>query len=91
VKLSQFRKLCQREWMQERRGDVVALHLTDGSYEELYVDVLVEDDSVCVPAVPGALELVNPVTRSVVTILIGADSDTAEVYSVPEPRVVGLT
>jgi hypothetical protein len=37
---------------------------------------------------PGPLELVNPVTRSAVKITGGADADTAEVYSVPESRVV---
>jgi hypothetical protein len=39
---------------------------------------------------PGPLELVNPVTRSVVKVTDGADSDTAEVYSVPESRIVAL-
>lgn len=37
---------------------------------------------------PGPLELVNPVTRSVVKVTDGADTDTAEVHSVPESRTV---
>ena len=103
MKLDQFKALCDREWAQEFRGDVQGLSLTAGSHRELATDVLVEGYSpghllYIDPAELSAIRagasistIVNPITRSVVKITGGADSDTAEVYSVPESRVVALT
>jgi hypothetical protein len=91
VKLGQFRALCDREWMQEARGDVQALSLTDDSYEELRADALVNYDPVLVPMTLGPLELMNPVTRSAVKVTGGAASDTTEVCSVSGFRTIALT
>ena len=88
MKLDQFGALCDREWTQEARGDVKALSLTDGSYEELQAGAAAGYDPAFLPPPPGPFELINPVTRSVVKITGGADSDTAKVCSVPESRVV---
>lgn len=82
MKLSDFNELCRQEWMQEDRGDVIALNLTDISWMELAADAIAEEPPeswapIHRPA--GANELVNPVTRSVVTIENGAASDTAMV------------
>lgn len=90
MKLDQFKALCGREWAQEARGDVKVLNLTDGSYAELGADVIMSHDSVCAPPSDEPLELVNPVTRSVVKVTSGADGDSAEVYSLPESRTVAL-
>jgi hypothetical protein len=88
VKLDQFKALCNREWTQNARGDVKALSLTDASYAELSADVIMSHDPVFAPPTLGPLELVNPVTRSVVKVMAGADSDTAEVDSLPASRTV---
>ena len=102
MKLDQFMALCEREWTQEFRGDVQALHLTADSHRELNTDVLVKGyspghllyiDREELPAIRAGAAIsiiVNPITRSEVKITGGADSDTAEVYSVPESRTVAL-
>jgi hypothetical protein len=92
VKLSQFRALCHREWVQgDFRGDVVALHLTDESYDELSLEALTAGDLpdleliINEPWVPerscgAALStLSNPVTRSQVKVTGGSDWDWVEV------------
>jgi len=92
VKLSQFRALCDREWRQESRGDVTALHLTDDSYAELQREAIMDGEF------PGCCELFiekagaadarhgtaavsfqNPVTRSPVKITGGGTWDWMEV------------
>jgi len=101
VKLDQFKALCDREWRQEgARGDITALNLTNDSHRELSTDVLVEGyspghllfiDSEDLPAIRAGASIttiVNPITCSVIKITGGADTDTAEVYSVPESRTV---
>lgn len=100
MRLEQFKALCAREWAQEFRGDVQALNLTGDSHRELATDVLIEGytpgpllciDQAELPAIRAGASIstiVNPITRSVVRITGGADSDTAEVYSRPESRVV---
>jgi hypothetical protein len=100
VKLTEFNALCDREWRQEFKGDVVALSLTDDSYRELDRDVIINGtqyprplfiDKSELPAIQagGGIGIVmNPITRSVVKFTGGADRDTAEVYSVPESRTV---
>ena len=103
MKLDEFKALCDREWSRESRGDVQALNLTADSHRELCTDVLVKgyergpllhidrEELPVVRAGASISTIVNPVTRSVVKITGGADTDTAEVYSVPESRVVALT
>lgn len=96
MKLSQFRLLCDREWRQERRGDVTALHLTDESYAELERDAITDGDlpglelfirkadlaAVTAGAALSALD--NPVTRTPVKITGGDTWDWMEVrYAVP--------
>ena len=101
MKLDQFKALCDREWNQEgARGDITVLNLTSESQRELSTDVLVNGyspghllfiDSADVPAIRAGASIstiVNPITRSVIKIVGGANSDTAEVYAVPESRVV---
>ena len=88
MKMDHFSALCDREWVLKARGDVKALSVTDGSYAELQADAAIGYDPAFLPPAPGPFTLINPVTRSVVTITGGADSDTAEVDSVPESRTV---
>lgn len=100
MKLEQFNALCDREWHQEFKGDVVALSLTDDSYQELDRDVIIDGtqypralliDKSELPAIAagGGIGIVmNPFTRTVVKFTGGADKDTAEVYSVQESRTV---
>jgi hypothetical protein len=88
MKMDQFSALCGREWALKARGDVKSLSVTDGSYAEFQVDAAIGYDPAFLPPAPGPFTLINPVTRSVVKITGGADSDTAEVHSVPESRVV---
>ncbi len=101
MKLDQFKALCDREWNQEgARGDIMVLNLTSESHRELSTDVLVKRyspghliyvDREELPAIRAGASIstiVNPITRSVIKIIGGADSDTAEVYSVPESRTV---
>ena len=76
MKLAEFNDLCSREWG-EARGEVTSLSLTDESYEELSGETS-----------KGVARLVNPVTRSLVTLSAGADADTAGVrryYAEPHP------
>lgn len=91
MKLSQFRLLCDREWRQERRGDVTALHLTDESYAELEREALMDGDlvglelfirpeEVAAVACGAALStLSNPVTRTPVKVTGGDAWDWFEV------------
>ncbi len=100
MKLDEFKALCDREWAQEFRGDITVLNLTDESHRELSTDVLVEgyspghllfvdkDELPAIRAGAPISTIVNPITRSVIKIVGGADSDTAEVYAVPESRTV---
>ena len=85
MKLDQFRALCDREWKQQPRGDVVGLRLTGDSYDELYLDILTDGDPAWASAVEAAIELVNPVTRSAVAVAGGdEDIDIVEVqHTVP--------
>ena len=91
MKLSQFRALCAREWDQESRGYVVALHLTDDSHAELTREAIMTGDmpglelfinkldagDVCCGAAVSSLQ--NPLTRSVVKLTPGSTWDTFEV------------
>ena len=100
MKLAEFNALCDREWHQEFKGDVVALSLTDDSYRELDRDVIIDGtqypralliDESELPAIRagGGIGIVmNPFTRTVVKFTGGAERDTAEVHSVPESRTV---
>jgi hypothetical protein len=90
VTLDQFNALCDREWARAARGDVKALHLTDGGYKELLTDAITIPGPIFGPIHKTTFDLWNPVTRSVVTITGGAASDTAEVYAIPESRTVTL-
>jgi hypothetical protein len=93
VKLAEFKDLCDREWAKTDRGgrgDVVALVLTEASRSELADDVIVNpqqfghilhikaDDASDLPPIS---QVVNPITRSVVTIRTRADGkrETARV------------
>jgi len=95
MKLAEYKDLCDREWS-EARGDVQALHLTNGSLLEFSADVLLagaQDQPFLFPVVPlysseevtdiraGAAcsKILNPITRSVVTVSGGSDQDLAEV------------
>ena len=101
MKLDQFKALCDREWSQEgSRGDITVLNLTDESHLELSNDMLmagaegshilyIDKSELADIAGGGAVStIVNPITRSVIKIVGGADSDTAEVYAIPESRIV---
>jgi hypothetical protein len=71
MRLDQFRALCQREWAQEPRGDVVALRLTSDSYTELAGDMAaaVMRPQFAVKAdFAAGITLQNPVTRSLVKL-----------------------
>jgi hypothetical protein len=84
VKLDQFKLLCDREWRQERRGDVTTLNLTAASLAELETDLIVNPDDRC-HSVLDPFALVNPVTRSPVKVTGGSIGiDMMEVrYAVP--------
>ena len=79
VKLAEFNALCDREWG-EARGDVQALRLTNGSLLEFSTDVLLAGAEVAdIRAGAVCSKVLNPVTRSVVTVSGGSDQDLAEV------------
>lgn len=84
--VTEFRELCEREWG-EARGDIIGLRLTDESYHNLLFSVFTSRERHDL-ITDGEDELLNPVTRSVVKLAKGADSDTAEVrryYAEPHP------
>ncbi len=99
MKLAAFKDLCDREWAKPQRGDVQALHLTDESLLELNCEVILasgsepwlmpmvlhigEDDLPAIRDGRGMLPILNPVTRSTVTVSGGSDRDMAQVYSLP--------
>ena len=107
MKLSEFRELCDREWG-EARGDVIGLCLTDESAGELHRDVIMDGSMSAVPfpllidkselaairAGEFVIPLSNPVTRSLVKVTKGADTDTAEVrryWAEPHPAGIPCT
>ena len=78
MKLAEFHALCEREWG-EARGDVTGLHLTDESLGEFETDLLIHPDDRC-RTLLNPVDVVNPITRSVVKVAGGASVDSAEVY-----------
>lgn len=91
MKTAQFAALCSREWGREARGDLVGLALTADSLRELAEDVVTdplpapmvlripEHDLGATASGLSLSHLVNPVTRSDVSVIGGAASDTATV------------
>lgn len=90
MKLAEFHDLCEREW-ESRRGDILDLHLTNESREELTVDVLLngaqsqmilyitKEDIETIRG--GAITcVVNPITRTAVKLASGAPWDSATVH-----------
>jgi hypothetical protein len=106
VTLGEFEELCVREWAS--RGDVIEIALPEPSVAELSADVLLsgrgiesswrwgDEDNPVLPAPVGApvIEVLNPVTRSVVKVTVVEGPGTARVFygvHAPEPvRVVLL-
>lgn len=95
MKLADFESVCQREWDKLGalgiRGDVTCLRLTDDSWLELNADVISDashrygDLAVNYMLKSKKIfSLINPVTRSDVATLPGADSDTAVVSYGPD-------
>lgn len=97
MKQSEFAELCQREWSQPYRGDVVTLNLTNESLAEWSADI-VSAGSLFDCGLGGPFEsgpkaatvgirvakVVNPVTRSTVTVNGDADIDSATAECGPD-------
>jgi hypothetical protein len=95
VKLAEFSAICEREWTRNAPeplgfGDVTCLRLTDASYQELCADVMGSERFLQLARVDPTMlavklrQLVNPVTRSVVTVLPGNDGNTVIVAYHPD-------
>ena len=89
MKIIEFRELCDREWCSSLHGygDVVELHLTFTSYVDLMQDVMAElvmfgkapEPAKRIAGSAVITTLVNPITRSEVTVRSGATMDEAVV------------
>lgn len=78
MELSKFTKLCHEKW-DTGRGDVQELYLREESYDELWLDILINRTGPV--SILNASSLVNPATRSEVKVrVIDADKDLAVVH-----------
>lgn len=86
MKHSEFTELCQREWSQPNPGDVVAVNLTGESLAEWTADLIGTNGGAPGDVVVGAsvTKVVNPVTRSIVAVAGGADTDSATAKCAPD-------
>lgn len=68
MKVEDFLNLCEAQWAADR-GKVKEVHLREASFDELYEDVFLNrDKAVQVTIVHPNWDIVNPVTRELVSV-----------------------
>ena len=78
MKLDAFQRMCEHRW-NCNQADLMSLSLTDDSYDELWLDVMLHPESPCTyKFFPGVVQ--NPITRTRVKISPGADQDSAHFH-----------